>query len=138
MGPAARLLVSLVIQPRDMSLTLVHLLYGPNHVIHEILKISQRVCNRGSLVDGSKRSIEDCDNILEQFCRDTLSISTTGMTRARRLTSKIKASNPSFSLLFVHNFNSKLRSSNNQASSSSGPRSSSESSISAWACLYAL
>ena len=121
----------------NFGLTLINLLYGPDHVVHKVLQIAQRVGNRSSFVDRSKRSIKDRNNILEQFRSDSLIVSTI-LSYMKGLTSKIKASNPSFSLLLVHNFNNKFKSSNNHASSSSGPRSSSESSISAWAFLYAL
>jgi len=114
----------------NFGLTLVNLLYSPDHVVHKVLQVAQRVGNRSSLVDRSKRSIEDRNDVLEQFRRDSLLISTIS-SYIKELTSKIRASNPSFSLLLVHNFNSKFKSSNNHASSSSGPRSSSESSISA-------
>ena len=56
----------------NFGLTLVNLLYSPDHVVHKVLQVAQRVGNRSSLVDRSKRSIEDRNDIFEQFRGDPL------------------------------------------------------------------
>ena len=54
------------------GLTLVDLLDGADHVVHEILQIAQRVGDTGSLVHLGKGSVKDGDDVFEQLGRDTL------------------------------------------------------------------
>lgn len=53
-------------------LTFFDLLDGPDHIIDKRLHITKRVGNACRLVHLCQRGVENCDDILEQFCCHSL------------------------------------------------------------------